>query len=348
MPELRKDPITARWVIMATERGKRPSDFVPETEEEESDEAIKHCPFCEGNEAMTPPEITAIRAPGTQKDTPGWKVRVTANKFPALRIEGDLGRRGIGMYDLMNGVGAHEVVIESPDHKKRLGHLPVGQIADIFKVCRSRVEDLMKDRRFDYMLIFKNQGKSAGASLNHAHTQIIATPIVPKRVLEEIDGAISHYQAKRRCIFCDIIDQEQMLATHRIIYTNDEIIAISPFAARFPFEVWILPKKHLADFTMASDHNLQGFAEALKVVLLKLTKALNRPDYNHIIHTIPNRLNFNGSNPYIEEGYHWHMEIIPRLTKLAGFEWGSGFYINPTLPEVAADYLRDTDITGEE
>ncbi|KPK99272.1 MAG: galactose-1-phosphate uridylyltransferase, partial [candidate division Zixibacteria bacterium SM23_73_2] len=204
MPELRKDPIIGRWVIISTERGKRPTDFstLPDKKQNST------CPFCPGNESATPPEILAFRPDKSEPNQPGWTLRVISNKYPALKVEGDLNREGRGIFDKMNGVGAHEVIIETPDHIKNMVDLTDREMEDVLWAYRARTLDLKKDPRFKYILIFKNQGEAAGASLEHSHSQLIATPIVPKRVSEELEGAHKYYDYKERCIFCDIIRQE--------------------------------------------------------------------------------------------------------------------------------------------
>jgi UDPglucose--hexose-1-phosphate uridylyltransferase len=329
MPELRKDPIIGRWVIISTERGKRPTDFASVPPAKRSN----FCPFCYGNETKTPPEVYALREPGTQKDTPGWSVRVVPNKFPALQIEGELNRQGEGIYDKMNGIGAHEVIIETPDHNKTISDLDEDYIGDVLSTYRERILDLKKDRRFKYIVVFKNHGEAAGASLEHTHTQLVAMPIIPKRVIEEIEGARKYYDFKERCIFCDIVAQE-INDDVRVVSSNESFLAIEPFAARFPFETWILPKTHEPAFEEIGRNEIMHLARLLKEILSKINAALNNPPYNFILHTLP----LQGDN---RNWYHWHLEIMPKLTKVAGFEWGSGFYINPTAPEEAARYLRE-------
>lgn len=336
MPELRKDAITGRWVIISTARGKRPSDFQHDVR---NDKGGKSCPFCYGNEHMTPPEIMAVRSDGSAADTPGWRVRVVPNKFPALGIEDKLVKKGVGMYDTMTGFGAHEVVIETPDHTRTPKDLEIDELRDVINVCQDRIQDLQKDERFRYVLVFRNEGPAAGASLGHPHTQIVATPVTPKRVKEELIGAESYFKAKERCVFCDMIQQERDLG-NRIIYENENFISFCPFASRFPFEIWLLPKKHQVDFHADREHQYD-LAVALKLTMQKLSIALNDPQYNYIIHSCPNRFARRGYWQTIQDDYHWHIEIMPRLTKVAGFEWGTGFYINPTAPEDAAKYLRE-------
>jgi UDPglucose--hexose-1-phosphate uridylyltransferase len=332
MPELRRDPVLGRWVIIAAERAKRPTDFKLEPQPKEG----KFCPFCEGNEHSTPPEILAIRNNGARPNTSGWKIRVVPNKFPALRVEGNLEKRGEGIYDLMNGIGAHEVIIESPRHVISLTELEQDHVRDVLWVYRERLLDLKKDKRLIYGLIFKNVGSPAGASLQHSHSQLIVTPTVPKTVAEEMSRTDEFYRFRGRCLFCDMIRQE-ISSYVRIVMERENFVAFAPFAARFPFETWILPKKHASHFESIQPSEMNELAAVLRGTLQKLEKALNFPPYNYIIHTSP----FSESEL---EGYHWHIEIIPRLTKIAGFEWGTDFYINPVPPEHSAQYLREIQV----
>jgi UDPglucose--hexose-1-phosphate uridylyltransferase len=330
LPELRKDPITGRWVIIATDRAKRPTDFV---REKVQIHGSGFCPFCYGNEGKTPPEIHAYRSDGSAKDGPGWTLRIVPNKFPALGIEGTLNRQGEGLYDKMNGIGAHEVIIETPEHPLTLATMPVRRVEDVLWAYRDRILDLKKDRRFKYILIFKNHGEAAGASLEHTHSQLIALPVVPKRVREEVDSAKDYYNFKERCIFCDIIRQE-LEDTVRVAAENQAFITLAPYAPRFPFEMWIVPRVHQSAFEESQKHEFEQLAAMLKDMLMRLDKVLDSPAYNYIIHTSPAP---EVSNDY----YHWHLEIMPKLTKVAGFEWGTGFYINPTPPEESAKFLRE-------
>lgn len=330
MPELRKDPIVGRWVIIATERGKRSNDYRPVGPAPGMEP--RFCAFCPGNEDKTPPEILAYRPEGSRPNTPGWTVRVIANKFPALRVEGGLNREGEGIYDKMNGVGAHEVFIETPDHKQTLATLAAKQVEDVLWSFRDRILDLKKDKRFRFILLFKNYGEAAGASVEHGHSQLIAMPIVPQNVLDELKGAKEYYNFKERCIFCDIVRQE-LTSKVRLVSENEHYVCIAPYAARFPFETWILPTRHQAAFEDIEDGSLGPLARALRGTLARLRRLLDRPHYNFLIHTSPcreSRL----------EHYHWHVEIFPKLAHVAGFEWGTGFYIITTPPEEAAQHLR--------
>ncbi len=333
MPELRKDSIIGRWVIISTERGKRPNDFVRESV---TIKGTGFCPFCFGNEGKTPPEVLAYGRNGGGRDTPGWTVRVVPNKFPALGIEGDLDRQGEGLFDKMNGVGAHEVIVETPDHQQTLAVLPEKNIESVLWAYRDRMLDLKNDKRFRYILIFKNHGEAAGASLEHTHSQLIALPIVPKRVREEVDSAKRYYTDKERCIFCDMIRQE-MQAQVRVIVENDHFVALAPYAPRFPFETWILPKQHSSSFENNQSPIYMGLAGIMRNLLARLDAVLDRPAYNYVIHTSP-------IGEEINDHYHWHIEMMPKLTKVAGFEWGTGFYICPTPPEESARFLREAQL----
>lgn len=332
MPELRRDPIIGHWVIISTERGKRPSDFLIN----EKHKRGGFCPFCPGNEYTTPGEILAYRPGSTRSNEPGWSVRVVPNKFPALQIEGDLNKKGLGMYDFINGIGAHEVIIETPEHEQTLSSISLKHFEDVLWAFRERFIDLKRDQRFKYILIFKNHGKLAGATLEHSHSQLIALPIVPKRVREEVMGARNYYDYKERCVFCDIIRQE-LNEKSRVINENPDFISVSPFAPRFPFETWILPKNHNACFETAQRDQYGYLARILQDTLKRMDSVLEEPAYNFIIHTSP----FRESH---EDYYHWHLELIPKLIRVAGFEWGSGFYINPTPPEEATKFMREATI----
>ncbi|MBE0478524.1 galactose-1-phosphate uridylyltransferase [Candidatus Aerophobetes bacterium] len=333
MAELRKDPVIGRWVIVSTDRGRRPSDFVLEETPRVLDS--KSCPFCEGNEAITPPEILSYRKCETCSNSPGWWIRVVPNKFPALRIEGELNKRGKGIYDLMNGIGAHEVIIETPQHVDDIFSLEQKAVEDVIWVYRERMIDLMKDVRFEYVLIFKNKGRDAGASLDHPHSQLIATPIVPKRVEEEIEGAKKYFDFKQRCVFCDVKNQE-VESKERLLWQDENFVSFCPFASRFPYEMSILPKNHSSDFRKINEAEVKSLAWMLKKCINSLNEIIPGVPYNYIIHTSP-------SNKSNLKYYHWHLEVMPRLTSIAGFEWGTGFYINYVPPEEAAKHLKQEE-----
>ena len=342
MAELRKDPILNRWVIIASERSKRPGSY--HVEKEVSYTKTEKCPFCEGHEGMTPPEVYALRPQGSRPNKPGWKVRVVPNKYPALKTDLPLDKSGMGMFNMMAGFGAHEVIIETPDHIREAKDQSIDEIKNWITALQERVKTLYADERFKYALIFKNKGRSAGASLSHPHHQIIATPVIPKRVKEKLMGALEYFKLRRKCIFCDMIKEEAEIG-ERIVYENDTFLAFCPYASRFPFETWILPKEHSANFYNENviEKN-SSLAAILKVLLRKLSKAIGEPEYNYIVHAAPNSFPKEEYEHTIEEDYHWHIELFPRLLKTAGFEWGSGFYINPTPPEAAAKFMRELKI----
>jgi UDPglucose--hexose-1-phosphate uridylyltransferase len=329
MPELRKDPILGRWIIIAKERGKRPTDFIIE----ESLSKGGFCPLCPGNEKTTPPEVLRLGDPHQSPNSPGWQIRIVPNKYPALVIEGELDKEGEGLYDKMNGIGAHEVVIETPDHNEVFSNLPPEKMVSVFFAFRDRINDLSKDPRFKYVMIFKNFGRAAGASLEHSHSQIVALPILPRMIVSELAGSLSYYKYKERCVFCDIIRQE-IREENRIVCQNDHFITITPYAPRSPFEMWILPKKHSSAYRNQDETSFHALAAIFSETMWRLNTCIPGVPYNFVLHTSPIRSES-------MEHYHWHFEIMPKLTQFAGFEWGSGFYINPTPPEDAAKFLRE-------
>jgi len=329
--ELRKDPIVGRWVIIAPERLSRPQTFL----EHEELNVDLFDPFLAGNEDATTPEILAYRDGGAPNG-PGWRVRVIPNKFPAVRVEGTLEKRGEGIYDKMNALGAHEVIIECPHRETNMSRLSVENIREILWAYRDRLIDLKRDHRLVHGLIFKNKGSRAGASLDHCHSQLIVTPIVPIAIQEELDGAREFYDYRGRCIFEDMIQQE--LATEsRIVLETDHFVVFCPYASRFPFETWILPKHHSSHYENITKPVIEDLGSVLKSVLGKLEVGLDDPPYNYVLHSAP------FSNQDLPH-FRWHIEIFPRLSRVAGFEWGSGFYINPVAPENAAKFLREVEI----
>ncbi|RLE13424.1 galactose-1-phosphate uridylyltransferase [Candidatus Aerophobetes bacterium] len=329
MPELRKNPVSGEWVIISPERGKRKFDFTSKTEEKK----ILECSFCEGHEDETPSEVFSIRKKGTKPDSPGWWIRVVPNKYPALSIGGKPDIEKNGIYLAMKGVGVHEVIIETPDHKKDLFNLENSYIAQVIRVYRDRLVKLAEKPFIKYVLIFKNQGREAGASSTHSHSQIIATPVIPGKIREELKKANRYYNSNKKCIFCDIISKELTLQ-RRVILENKLFLAFTPYASRFPFEICILPKNHDFVFQKITRDESICLAQILKDVIGAMNKALSNPSYNYFFHIPPGKKGF-------LKYYHCHLEIIPRLTKLAGFELGTGFYINPVSPEEAAARLRE-------
>ncbi len=350
MSELRYDPIKHRWSIIAPGRKLRPSELVvPRREADAEAEAdASGCPFEYGQEQRTAHEILSIPRANGAGGGAGWQVRVVPNRFPVLRVEGEVAREGVGFYDRLSGVGAHEVIVENPDHWRESADLEVEELVSLFVACRSRLQDLRRDPRLRYILLFKNKGREAGASLFHPHWQLIATPIIPTVVVQELQAARDHYGRKERCIFCDMIRLEQRLG-QRVALETDRFLAISPFASAFPFETWVLPRAHAHDLAVASDDDLRGLSVILRDLLRRLRLLLSDPPYNLVLHTAPSAHPRPGQPAYwstIEHDFHWHLELVPRITRFAGFEWGSGYTVNPTPPEEAAAFLREADPDG--
>jgi UDPglucose--hexose-1-phosphate uridylyltransferase len=329
MPQLRRDPITGRWIIINVDSPKVPGDF----EVEDHTRKGETCPFCPHNEKMTPPEVVAYGNKKRKPDTAGWSVRVVPNKYPALEKCNGLDKAGVGIFDRMNGMGCHEVIIETPDHNKEMPEYTDSEMGEVIAIYKERMLDLQKEKRCRYILVFKNYGLSAGASLEHTHSQLIAMPVIPKRVLGEITGAKQYFGFKDRCVFCDMIRQETE-KKELTVAENKDFVSCSPFVPRFAYEMWILPKNHKSDFATITSAQIKNLAKIMKETLLRLRMTLHDPSYNFMIHTSP-------CNELEMDYYHWHIEIIPKLTRVAGFEWGTGFYINPTPPEVASKTLRE-------
>ncbi len=326
MPELRKDYVTDTWVVFSTVRSKRPDDLKVPSKSTPKEK----CPFCPGHEGMTPPEILAYRK-GGPPNSPGWWIRCIPNKYPALQVEGEVHRQVRQLFHSVNGVGAHEVIVESPEHDANIADLSDFQVQEVIIAYKQRYLDLIKDKRFKYILIFKNHGEKAGASQSHPHSQLIATPIVPRRIMEEVNAAAHYYDSTGgSCIWCEVIETE-LEEEKRVVSENDTFVAISPFAARFPFETWVLPKAHEMAFEDITDEERIPLAKMMKDVLGRLHAVLGDPPFNYYIHTAPCDRK--------ESRYHWHLEVTPRLTETAGFERGTGFYINPVMPEDAAAIL---------
>jgi UDPglucose--hexose-1-phosphate uridylyltransferase len=339
MPELRYDPLRQCWVSIAAERGLRPSDFVKPVDELSGG---GFCPFCQGNEHVTPPEVYALRPDGSPPNEPGWELRVVPSKFRALVMEGKLTREVEGVFEKMNGFGVHEVVIETPQHDLGMADYPLGHLEEIIRAFLSRLIELEKDPRFRYVMIAKNHGGAAGATLIHSHSQLIAAPIIPPVVSTELNSARGYYREKGRCLLCDVIEQE-LGAEERIVSQNDDLMTVAPFASQVPFELLIVPKKHQHAFAEIMESEIASLAWALKDALTRLKLTLEDPAYNLAFHIAPNT---NAQPP--SEGWstleivsHWHIEVIPRLIQSHGFERGMGFYVNFTPPEEAASYLRE-------
>ncbi|MCX7793373.1 MAG: galactose-1-phosphate uridylyltransferase [Thermodesulfovibrionales bacterium] len=326
MHELRKDILLGRWVVVLRESKGPDYYYIPPSSEEGA------CLFCQ--ESFFQKDILTLGDPGR------WKVKVVPNPEPVLRVEGDLGRRGIGIYDAMNSIGANEIIIESPYHDKTPEELGTEHLRAVIEAYRLRIEDLHRDARLRYVLIYKNHGRLAGAHYNHPHSSLMATPIIPKRLKEELDGAKQYYGYKERCIFCDIMHEELSKGV-RVVLETSHMIAYCPFAPRFPFEVWLMPKRHNCAFQESSSQELDDLSHVLYEILRKMKALFGDLPYNYVLHTAPNRIPRRNHWHTLGDDFHWHIEFMPRLQRTGGFEWGSGFYILQTSPEDAAKFLRE-------
>lgn len=323
---LRYDFTTNDWVIFAPARARRPHEL--RQVRAPAVEAPGRCPFCPGNEALTPAEIYAVR------DGSRWSVRVIPNRFPALRIEADLRRVYQGrLFGSMGACGAHEVIIESPEHDRVLADQPAEHVERLLGTLQVRHADLMRDPRFQTITIFKNHGVAAGTSLRHPHWQLIATPVVPHTLRLKFAIAAQYFDQFGTCLYCDLLNEE-LGARERVVDENDAFAAIVPFASRMPFEIWISPKSMFTSFTRLDPPRLRPLAELLGSVLRRLRSALDDPDFNITVDSA-------ARGEEDEEFFLFHLRIVPRLTMPAGFELGSDMWINTVIPEEAAAYLRD-------
>lgn len=335
MSQMRKDVFTGRWVVMAETTTVQPSDFHFKKFARET----TFCPFCETNEASTPPEVFAIRSPGSPANGPGWSVRVVPNSEPRLRIEGKLGQRAEGLHDLMNGIGAHEIIAETPRHDHSLHELEIHEIADVIRAYKARIIDLEGDKRMRYVLIFKNHGEEAGAhTISHSISHLLALPVTPRSLKTKLITARDYFALKERCIYCDVLQQEQT-EQKRLVAENEDYVAVAPFASRFPFEMVILPKSHNSAFSRISSEQVDRLSRILRDTLRKLDHSLGGPPYNLSLQDRPILRPRAGYWNTIEDDFHWHLEILPQIARITGFEWASGFFYNPVPPEVAARCL---------
>ena len=343
MPEFRKDPIIDRWVVIATDRSRRPSDFTPPPLPPAPVSSV----FSPGNEEKTPPEVFQIgRAASAPANTSGWRVRVVPNKFPALSLKGDVDSHAVGMFDVLNGVGAHEVVIEHPEAAWDMADAKPGEMGEVIEAYIQRNLELSEDARFRYILTFRNAGTAAGASINHPHSQIIALPIIPKQTRDQLQVARDHYRAKRRSIFGDMVRQE-LESGERVVESDEHFVVLCPYASRFPFEMQIFPLRQQHDFTRMNAAEKAALSAMLPRALKRIKLALGTPGYNMMFQTAPVVRPRAGAPDYwatIEQDFCWRIDILPRLTHVAGFEWGTGVYINPVSPEQAAQFLRELKV----
>jgi UDPglucose--hexose-1-phosphate uridylyltransferase len=333
-PEFRRDPLHNTWVVFAPERQRRPQDFTAATLQNATLD-----PFAEGNERLTPPEVFALRKEKSKPNEAGWRVRVVPNRYPAMRIEGKLEANPVGLYDRITGIGAHEVIIETPHGDVAMEELSVSAIGEILTSYRERILDLNKDERFQHIYIFKNVGPSAGASLAHAHSQLVALPLIPSFVEGKLARAREHFLLKQRSLFTDILHTERVDGS-RLVAENDSFVLFCPFASRFPFELTIFPKRHDPSFVSCTLSELHDLAGILKFALERLNAVLEKPGYNLLLHMAPLSRLATERFASARHDYCWHLEIVPRFNSLAGFEIGLGAYINTVYPEEAARFLR--------
>lgn len=332
MCQFRKDPLSDRWVVYAAGRDERPNEY----EVNEARCKRTSCPFCAGHEQETPPHIAVYRSGKTAVEANGrdWLVRVVPNKYPALRPDGDTAVLQNGLYAGSGAVGAQEVIIESPRHVASLSQLSDEEVTLLLHAYRDRMLALRQEGRYRYVLVFKNVGPRAGASLEHSHSQVVAMPMVPGEVAREVAAAEGLFQQHHACFFCQVIADE-LEHGQRLVTETRRFVVVCPYASRMPYEMWVLPRAHASHFEQEGNDELNELAGLLRQVIAKLERLLGPLAYNYFIHTAP----FDTSAP---RHYHWHVEIFPRLTTTAGFEWGAGCYINPVLPEQAAAILRSS------
>lgn len=329
MSELRRDPVTGRWVVIGPERARRPQDFRPQPVGAIDGDM---CPFCEGQETVAGRELLAWRDPGSAPNSRGWHVRVVANRDPALRVEHALGEPADPLFQSVGGLGAHEVVIESPDHRATFATMTPEAVGRVLWAWRERIRDLRRDTRLKSFVVVKNVGAAAGATLDHAHSQVLALPVVPDHLRAELTGALNWYTETKRCVFCDVM-AEEVTRERRLVSADDRSVAFAPFASRVPFEMWVFPREHEAAFEDAPDVTLTAMGARLQDVVRRLDVTLVFPPHTILLHTAP----VGGDRA----AYHWHLEVIPRLMPVSGLAWDGGVYINAVPPEEAAEVLRN-------
>lgn len=331
MPELRFNLIANEWVIISTERAKKPEDFRQWREKRYLPEYLDSCPFCVGNEAKTPGEILRVQKDG------GWKVRVIPNKFAVLSEGGQAQRMNDGLRWAVPGLGRHEVIVESPMHNTHLPFLEVEDIADILRVYRSRFVAAYEAPGAEHVIIFKNHGEASGTTIQHPHSQLVAIPVMPIQVRERVEEATRYFDSTGRCLMCATVSDE-LGDKRRIILDTEHFVTFIPYAAFSPVHMWIFPKRHMASFSDIGDAEIGDLALNLKTTLLKLYHGLDNPDYNYVIRT-------EGPEKHRSKYFHWYLSIVPRLSQASGFALGSGMYMNPSIPEEMAEFMRGVNIT---
>lgn len=339
MSEIRRDPLSQTWTIMATERGKRPSDFARPEPGKKAAKPRRPCPFCGEGEMTEPVSEFAIWPGEMKKGDRSWLTRVLGNRYPALRPEVELNQgQKHQIYHWLSGVGGHEVIVESPHHDDKLKNRSIKQMEAVIRTYCQRYKYWRTDPRMAYVLIFKNYGEAAGASLSHPHSQLVATPIIPPRLYEELEAAKDYYEEAKECIYCAMIKREKRLRKNsRKVFENKTMIAFCPFASRFPCEMIVLPKRHSSAFEQMQSAEIKDLAEMMCQIGHRMDKVLHDPPFNYLIHVGPLR------TPGLLY-YHWHIEVIPKLTTPAGFEWATDIYINIVSPKEAAKSLREAKV----
>jgi UDPglucose--hexose-1-phosphate uridylyltransferase len=335
MNELRREPLLGRWVVVLKE-SLAPDRYTPLVEAQSHTE---NCLFCTESKGMREKYVV-------NDDSGRWKVKVVETDDSVFTLSGDLGRRGVGMYDMMNSVGLLETVIESSEHNTPPEDISEEHMASVINTFHIRILEIEKDPRIRYIMIHKNSGAPSGDTFGHPHSMITATPVIPKRIKEELDGAKNYYDYKERCIFCDIMREEER-AGERVILTTEHFIVFAPFATRFPFEFWIMPRRHNCSFKDSSDEERSDLARVMRRMLRGLRRLLKDPPYNYVVHTAPSRIPRMAQWHTLGEDFHWHIEVMPRIRRLSGFELGSGMYTLTTSPEDAAKYLKEEVEDGD-
>lgn len=336
MSELRKNLLSGRWVIVSTDGSSR-SEHLHDSRRAEEDRTgesaasyEQKCPFCKGNEHMTLPEVSTVR-PDDDPDSAEWIIRVVPNSRPALRPVGEPVVRRHHIHQYISGVGSHETVVESPQHNVEPYDQPLDRFAAVMGTYRDRMLALEGDRRFEYVAAFRKHGELSGTASSHPHSEVMAMPLVPMAVQDELKQSKDYFDYSSRCVVCDLI-RDELSAGIRVVLEGEEFIAVTPYAARVPFETWIVPRRHSSAFTTITDAETKALARSLARILLVLAEDLGDPSYTYHIHTAPARVTG-------LEHYHWHLELIPRMAATSGLEYGAGIYANPASPEGDAAFL---------
>ena len=335
MSQLRRDPIRGHWSIIAPGRNKRPDDHGDPEQVNPLDKGP--CPFCPGNEEQTPPEVDAVRPNLTGANQPGWLVRIVPNRYPALIAEALQDTAAVEppseLTRFLPAIGSHEIVIATPDHHRRASHFSVGQWDTLLAACQFRMQQLMADTRIKHVILFQNHGERAGASRSHEHLQLMGIPMTPQAVSQEVASARTYRARHERCIFCDVLEHE-VHEHERLVLADEAFVSFTPWASRMPYELWVVPRAHRPSFMQVPHRERCLLAAHMRELLQRYEQLFGDLAYNWVLHSVPE------ADPDAEV-FHWHIELLPRLSQQAGFEWGTGGFINTTTPEAAATELRD-------